>query len=189
MPNSPRSITLIRHGEKPGETNPGQPPMGVNENGLPDPSSLTPRGWQRAGALAARLGGAQVLSPFARPTALFAPAYPDGAPHRPGETLLPLARRLNLSIQTPVQKGQEALLVSGSLLAQDGQDILVCWEHHHIPAIVAALIPVLGITDGSLPAQGQVWPDADFCSALIFTRQAAGKYALIQTSQDLLDGD
>ena len=47
-------VMLIRHAEKPiGDG----PPYGVTDDGVVDPESLTPRGWQRAGALVRRFGG------------------------------------------------------------------------------------------------------------------------------------
>ena len=187
MTTTPRTITILRHAEKPSEPGSPQPTFGVNEHGQAQSESLVPRGWQRAGALAATLGAALVPAPFVRPTALFAPAYPDGSLHRPGETITPLARRLGLTVQTPVPKGQEASLVSASLCVQPGQDVLVCWEHHHIPAIAAALALALGV--GTLPPNGTLWPDADFSSALLFARQSGGGYTLTQHQLSLLDGD
>ncbi|GGR31778.1 hypothetical protein GCM10008957_48000 [Deinococcus ruber] len=161
----------------------------MDEHGQPNTESLIPRGWQRAGALAAVLGGDVPPPPFVRPTAVFAPAYPDGALHRPGETITPLARRLQVHLQTPVPKGQEEMLVSGSLLALAGQnqDVLVCWEHHHLPALAAALTQALGIS--TLPPNATLWPETDFSSALVFVRQQDSVYALTQTTLKLLDGD
>jgi len=187
MKTGPRTITILRHAEKPSAVDSLQPAFGVDEQGRPQAESLIPRGWQRAGALAAMLGSAAPPSPFVRPTALFTPAYPDGTLHRPGETVTPLARRLKLQIQTPVAKGQEDALVSASLLLQSGQDVLVCWEHHHIPAITAALTLALGVS--TLTPNGTLWPDTDFSSALVFVRQADGLYTLTQTRLSLLDGD
>ena len=42
------SITCMRHGEKPDKHG---DETGVDARGAPDPRGLTPRGWQRAGAL------------------------------------------------------------------------------------------------------------------------------------------
>lgn len=182
MPNSPRTITIIRHGEKPTD-----PPYGITENGEPKATSLTPRGWQRAGALAAVLGGVSVPAPFVRPTALFAPAYSDGIVHRPIETITPLSQKLGLIIQTPVKKEDGQALASDWLLGQADQDVLVCWEHHNIPPIVAALASAFGIAQ--VPAIGQTWPENDFSSALIFASQPDGSYTLSVASEGLLAGD
>jgi hypothetical protein len=49
----PNTVLLIRHAEKPlGDS----PPFGVTEQGVVDRESLTPRGWQRAGALVGFFG-------------------------------------------------------------------------------------------------------------------------------------
>ena len=187
MKTAPRTIMILRHAEKPNETDSHQLPCGVDEDGQAQPTSLIPRGWQRAGALAAMFGTVTLPSPFVRPTLLLAPAYADGLMHRPGETITPLARKLKLQIQEPVPKGQEAALVSDTLLKQTGQDVLICWEHHHIPAIVTALVSALGVT--TTPPNGLLWPDHDFHSVLIFAGQPNGEYVLTQTSMGLLDGD
>ncbi len=185
MPPFPRSITLIRHGEKPNETDPAQPPFGIDEQGHPARTSLSPQGWQRAGALAVRLGDPQPVAPFVRPTVIFAPAYPDGL-HRPGETVLPLARRLGLSVQKPAFVGQEDVLAA-ALLTQPGQDVLVCWEHHHLPDIVAALAGTLKL--GELPLNARHWPDADFSTALLIMVQPDGSCAVTQLGEAVLDRD
>ena len=187
MTTEPRTITILRHAEKPSEPGSPQPFFGVNEQGQAQAESLTVRGWQRAGALSAALGAASVPAPFVRPTVLFAPFYPDGTPHRPGETITPLARRLKLAVQMPVPKGQEAVLVSASLRPQSEQDVLVCWEHHHIPAIAVALAQALGVS--TLAPNATLWPDTDFSSALLFVRQPGGEYTLTQHKLVLLDGD
>jgi len=187
MTAGPRTITILRHAEKPSAVDSLQPAFGVDEQGRPQTESLIPRGWQRAGALAAVLGSTAPPPPFVRPTVLFAPAYPDGTLHRPGETITPLARRLKVQIQTPVPKGQEDGLARDSLLHQRGEDVLVCWEHHHIPAITAALALALGVS--TLTPNGTLWPDTDFSSALMFVSQPDGLYTLRQTQLSLLDGD
>jgi hypothetical protein len=45
----PTEIMIVRHAEKPDTK--GQPPFGVNSNGVQDWESLIIQGWQRAGAL------------------------------------------------------------------------------------------------------------------------------------------
>lgn len=97
-----------------------------------------------------------------------------------------MALKLGLPIQTPVLKGHEAQLATGYILKDAGYDVLICWEHHHIPAMVAALAPVLGVVE--IPPAGKLWPDDDYCTALIFSR-AGERYELRQVSQGVLDGD
>lgn len=180
----PRSITLIRHGEKPTDHNRDQ---GVNERGHARPDSLSPRGWQRAGALAALLGGKLVSAPFVRPTALYTCGYPDnpdGTKHRPHETITPLSRRLGLDIRVPVTKTEGPQLAT--LLLNDTGDVLVCWEHDNIPPIAAALAQALGLEE--LPAAAKLWPDDDFHSALIFSRSGR-TWSVVQVSEDVLGGD
>ncbi|GAA5532236.1 hypothetical protein [Deinococcus aluminii] len=187
MTSFPQSITVIRHGEKP--TGAKDSASGVNERGEARPDSLTPRGWQRAGALAALLGAERVLAPFTRPTVLYACGYhgdPAGQHHRPRETITPLSWRLGLDIHAPLLKTEGAALATEHMLKDAGQEVLVCWEHHNIPPMVAALAEALGVSQ--IPAAGRQWPDSDFSSALIFSRAGDG-FELRQVSQGVLDGD
>lgn len=186
MPNLPHTITIIRHAEKPLGS---APPFGVTEDGQHSSLSLTPLGWQRAGALALRFDSAEMPAPFVRPTALFAPKYPDGLPHRPQETITPLARKLGLTIDLSKQKEETAALVQEALLKQADQNLLVCWEHHHIPPLVAALAPALGLATENIPPCGLHWPDEDFCSVLVFAAQPEGGYTAVQVSEQVLSGD
>lgn len=182
---SPNSITIIRHGEKP-DKDPTQPPFGVEADGTQNPDSLTPAGWQRAHALADLLTASPVRSPFVRPTLLVAPQYAkDQENRRPYETITPLSQALAESIQTPFPEDQEKSLADW-LAAQDGTDVLVCWEHHRIPAIAGPLAQALGVSD--LPANAQTWPDDDFWSALVFTI-GTGTASVVQTSEALMPGD
>ena len=74
MKTAPRTVMILRHAEKPDEKDPRHPPFGVDEAGQAKPTSLIPRGWQRAGALAAMFCAASLPPPFVRPTLLVAPA-------------------------------------------------------------------------------------------------------------------
>lgn len=183
----PQTITIIRHGEKP--TGQKHSPLGVDERGKEQADSLTPRGWQRAGALAVLLGGRAVPTPFLRPTILYTCGYPtdpQGLTRRPRETITPLSLRLGLTIQVPVIKDHGADLATDYVLKESGQDVLICWEHHHIPPMVAALAKALDIKE--IPAAGRLWPEDDFSTALIFSRAGQG-YDLRQVNQDVLSGD
>ncbi len=182
----PASVTIIRHGEKPAE-DPTQPPFGVDPEGLASTHSLTPLGWQRAEALAELLLAAQVRPPFVRPTVLVAPNYDGHETHRrPYQTLMPTGQALPAAIQTPYAEDTEADLATW-LAGQDGAHVLLCWEHHRIPAIAGPLAQALGVTT-ELPSNATDWPDDDFWSALVFTVGEVG-YTLTQTSEALLPGD
>jgi hypothetical protein len=154
---SRQNILIIRHAEKPvvGVDD------GVDASGLPDPRSLTPRGWQRAGAWTALLvpplvvpaPGAQPILP--RPTAIFASALakrPDGGgrSRRPLETVIPLAVRLGLVIDQSFTKGMESALAA-AISTIDGV-VLVSWQHEHIATIARALAPAATNIPGAWPA-------------------------------------
>ncbi len=162
---APATLTIIRHGEKPEESG-HRAPYGVDADGSPCSSSLTTQGWERAGALGLLLGEPAVPRPFVRPTAIVTPSYGAQTPrHRTTQTVSALARRLGLTPLTPYPKGSEGS-VAAMLLDLDG-DVLICWEHHHIPALVAALAATLQLS--TLPSLATQWPDDDFSSALVIT--------------------
>src|SRR4051812_8901395 len=111
---------LLRHAEKPlGDG----PPHGVTVDGILDPESLTPRGWQRAGAL---VGLFVPDLPEGRgprlptPTHLFASQIgPGSRSARPRETLLPLAQRLGLAVDSRFRK-EELAELAAAVRAIDG---------------------------------------------------------------------
>ena len=154
---SRQTILIIRHADKPVDG----VDDGVDASGLPDPRSLTPRGWQRAGAWAALLvpaltapaPEAQPILP--RPTAIFASALakrPDGGgrSRRPLETVIPLAARLGLEIDQSLTKGMESALAA-AISNIDGV-VLVSWQHEHIVTIARALAPGAANIPGAWPA-------------------------------------
>ncbi len=178
MANGPSTITVIRHGEKPADGEP-KPPHGIDSAGEKHPSSLITRGWQRAGALAVILGGQRPPAPLVRPTVLVSPDYgPETRFHRTSQTILPLAERLGLTPVHPARTGHEAHVVKHAILPATGH-VLVCWEHHHIPDIMAALADKLGITQ--LPSIARKWPDDDFDSVLVVTVEAQLLSGFLQT--------
>jgi len=153
-----QTILIIRHGEKPG--NGGA--SGVDAAGNPDAKSLTPLGWERAGAWTALF--APPLGPptaLPQPTAIFASALArredlekgvGGRSRRPLETVAGLAARLGLDVDQHLTKGQERDLAS--VLARIDGVALVCWQHETIAAIVRALAP-----DARVPEN---WPGDRF---------------------------
>ena len=105
------SVYLIRHAEKPAGDG---PPHGVSVQGIPDGDSLTPRGWQRAGALVRRfapLRDAPRSDGLTTPTHLFAslPGRNIGS-SRSLETLTPLAAALRLTVDVRFRKDELAAL-------------------------------------------------------------------------------
>jgi len=204
--SGPRTIYLIRHGEKPpNPPGPGDQPaavappgtaaLGVDATGCVNDHSLTPRGWQRSGALAVFFGPAagQDHSPrVVPPSRVFAPDYgspAESAQHRPHQTVEPLARRLGLAIETPVAKGAEADLVRRHLLQATDEHVLVCWEHEHLTGMIAALAQA--VTIEPRPSPDLHWPDDRFDMVLVLARadDRPATYRLVQLPQLLLDGD
>lgn len=173
---------LIRHAEKPLSD---AQPHGVTVDGELDPESLTPRGWQRAGALvglfAPVLTGAGERR-LPQPTHLFASQIGSpGASKRPRETLVPLADRLGLAVDSQFSKDDIAQL-GLAVRATEGV-ALVAWEHHRIPLIVAAL----GCSGAGVPA---MWPDDRYDVVWVLERPAEGTtYTFRQVAENLLAGD
>jgi broad specificity phosphatase PhoE len=150
----PVTVMLIRHAEKPVAA---EPPHGVSIDGEPDPESLTPRGWQRAGALVGLMthsfgeSNEPAGRTFSTPTYLFASKVGLGSGSRRSlETLEPLAGRLGLTVDTRFLKEELGQLV-GAIQATDGV-VLVAWEHRLIPAIATMIV-------GDADAIPQIWPD------------------------------
>jgi hypothetical protein len=182
---TPRTIFLIRHGEKP-ET---PPPYGVDVNGNQDEHSLLPRGWQRAGALAALFEpfGTQPRTGLATPTELISPDYGDPAStsvHRTYQTIQPLGELIQVATETPYSEGQEATLGAQLAAATTGVT-LVCWEHHAIHEIANSILPIAPGTQ--IP---QAWPGQRFDVVWAFTYDTgASQYAFTQIPQMVLAGD
>jgi hypothetical protein len=179
----PTSISLLRHAEKQIGS---QLPHGVSADGTPDPESLTPRGWQRAGAIVGlfvpRAGQAD-RSPLRTPAHLFACEIgPHSHSRRPIETLQPLSERLGQAIGEPYLQDELDGLVSAVLSC--GGDVLVAWEHKRIPLIASRLVA----DPSSVP---QIWPDDRF--DLIWVLDPVGErqpaFRLRQVPQLLLAGD
>jgi broad specificity phosphatase PhoE len=183
----PQQIYVIRHGEKPGASK--HQDLGVDADGSHDVHALTPRGWQRSGALAVLFAPAAgpLRGGLRRPTALYAPDYGSPAAtrgHRTYQTVEGLAGVLGLPINTLCAQGKSAELAAAAL-ANTSDVVLICWDHTHIPAIGTAL-PTL--PDTRLPA----WPDDRFDMIWSFTWRATASpaaYEFSQVPQRLLAGD
>jgi hypothetical protein len=194
MSSSPDVIYIIRHAEKPLKP----PPAGVDFEGARNEHSLLPRGWQRSGAIAALFHPDYgPLRPGLRtPTALIAPSWGHPgktAAHRSYQTIQGLSEQLGVPITSEFAQGQEEQLAR-SLVRSGTGVVLVCWEHHHIPAIASAL-PL--VSDTALP---RTWPDHRYDVIWSFTRApetstgkgtetSPARYAFGQIPQLLLAGD
>jgi hypothetical protein len=190
----PQYIYVIRHGEKPPPSLPGQPassagpPFGVDADGNQNPYSLSPRGWQRAGALAVLFSPAVGCSHLGlrTPTALYATSYGDAYQtrlHRPYQTIQGLSQRLGVPIQAPDPLGQEGAFID-AVLSSGADVVLISYEHHRIPALVQDIPTVDGT---AIPA---VWPDDRYDVVWTFTLDpGTGRYVFGQVPQQLLDGD
>jgi hypothetical protein len=136
-------IMIIRHAERPEEGENAAPfPCGVNEKGEYDKESLTPLGWQRAGALVRlfvpRSPAAALPDPrLASPKLLIASHVAPGSPsRRPRQTISAIAKALNghAEVNHSLPKGAEDKVAEAALAAAG--PVLVCWEHGRIDNIV-----------------------------------------------------
>jgi hypothetical protein len=153
------TIMLIRHGEDLGE----------------ESVHLNARGVQRAEALP-RL----FVSRLPRPQIIMATRASKNS-NRPVETVEPLARELQLPIDTRFRDDDFALLARRLLTDERyaGQVVLVCWHHQKLPKLARAL----GATDAP------PWPDAQFDHVWVITYTPKGGARFDDVHQQLLDGD
>jgi hypothetical protein len=172
---------IIRHAEK---AVPGGTASGVNADGLPDPGSLIPRGWERAGALISlfvRNSLSHSDPPLPSPTYLVAShVEPQSGSRRAVDTLQPLSERLGLAIDSRFAKGDLAQ-VSQAVREMDGV-VLICWEHHLIPSLAGMLI-------GDTTTAPSIWPDDRFDVVWLIDLPVPGKPTFRQVPELLLGGD
>jgi hypothetical protein len=200
----PRTIFIIRHGEKPGDP---PPPNGVDVDGNVDGHSLAPVGWQRAGGLVGLFApfGGGLRTGILTPAELFSPGYGKAkktAAERTYETIFPLSQLLGLTIDnTYVESKSEATApdpadshppapseaqLGAAVAAQTAGVTLICWEHTAIAEIANAILPV---ANGKVIPQ--TWPDARYDVVWSFSRKAGSSdpYVFSQIPEMLLFGD
>jgi hypothetical protein len=129
-------IMIIRHAEKPSSDDPDDTPYGVSDIGDKDPESLTIQGWRRAGALTCFFDpeyGQLQNSHLAKPQFLYASQIKKlkHGSRRSYETIMPLAKKLELKINNNFMKGEEEKMVEDAL--QKSGVVLICWPHENIP--------------------------------------------------------
>lgn len=123
----PAQIVIIRHAEKP--ANPSDP-------------HLSRQGVKRAKRLVSYITKDPAILKFGTPVAVFATkTTKDDNGQRTQETVAPLAKSLNLEVQTPFHGRQYAELARSILgnPAYAGKTVIICWNHEVIPELVAAL--------------------------------------------------
>jgi hypothetical protein len=180
MPNrfvAPK-IMVIRHAEKPNAVDDGVSPTGKRGS-----QHLSPRGWQRAGALVALFAhpaSTMVHQPLAKPDHLF--AVKDGS-RRSMQTVSPLSEKLGIPIR-PGIRGNEAGLVDEAAALRGA--VLIAWQRERIPAIAARLLA--GSSDER--RHPGIWPADCFDMVWVFDlHPATGTYLFTQVPQQLLSGD
>lgn len=180
---SPTRIIIIRHAEKPPEPPGEPPPYGVSADGSEDNKSLTPTGWQRAGALARFFFPVDPPPGFGLvPSAIYAAgALTANDSKRPTQTVTPLVALMEPEGVPFTEKyGKDDLQAAmDDVLTHDGV-VLMAWEHHRIPDLAALLNPV--------PATPAKWPGDQFDVLWVFDHSADG-WSFSQVPQCLLHGD
>jgi hypothetical protein len=176
-----KKIMIIRHGEKPDKK---EAVKGVSQTGAKSKQELSPRGWQRSGALVRffnPVDGATFSHPaLVRPDMIIA-EDPKGhiKSERPLHTVLALAQSLHKNVFRRYTKGQEQALVR-FLTAQPGM-VLISWEH-------SAIIDIANLLLGNNKSCPQKWPGKRF--DLVWVFDSNGKtWKFTQVPQLLLPGD
>jgi hypothetical protein len=179
---APDQIIALRHGEKPANAEQQSAPLdkagpGLNERGYANRHSLTIKGWQRSGALAAtRLCGLMAAPVLSEPRSLFVPRYGHTKHHRPYQTVHALALRVGAVPETPCMAGDVDTLYT-RVLACEGT-VVVCWEHD-------ALIGLAALLSDEAPRD---WPHGRFDVLWLFGPHGDA-YGWRQAAQRLLPGD
>ncbi len=159
----PKLIMIIRHAEKPDET-----------NGEKDPN-LSKQGYARADALSK-----VIPDHFAKPDFLIATKKSKGS-DRPIETITPLSKAINETIDS-TYKDDDFAEVAKDVLTNpkyDGKTVLIAWHHGKIPELAKAL----GVTDAP-----DKWDSKVFDRVWEITFED-GKAKLTDLPQKALPGD
>lgn len=164
-------VLLIRHAEKPV---PGEA-EGVDEHGHASEESLTPRGWQRAGALVGLFGpGGGFVPDIVYATGV----GPGSTSLRSVQTATPVAQARGVPLVTRYLKDELDALCA-DVLGRRGC-VLVVWEHKRMAELARRL------TGGA--AALPPWPRDCFDRMWILEREAGGWTHRV-LPQRLLPGD
>lgn len=177
VPSARRVVMAMRHAEKP--TGDGQS-GGVRVSGRPDPTDLSVRGWQRAGALVAFFARFDGQDRIRRPSSLYAPKPTGDAPSVRGRsTLMPLSEATGIPISLEYARGQETKLARAVLSAAG--PVLVVWQHTALIDFARCLVG----RDVNLPS---TWPEERYDMVWVF-QQDDEAWSFAQVPHLLLAGD
>ncbi len=174
-------VIIIRHAEKPSEHNEAEHKIGTDFDGKHTSHGLVPRGWARAGALAALFDRGHLGTDSIRPVRVYATSPSENNRSlREIYTALPIAERLGVEVRDEFGRGDEREMISEILAA--GVPTLIVWDHGHIPKL-AKHFP---LSDGSdIPHH---WDDGRF--DLVWELIPVGdRYEVTETVQAVLVGD
>jgi hypothetical protein len=139
----PAHIILIRHAEEPSDPN--------------DPH-LSKKGVARADRLVEFVTHDPAIIRLGTPAAIFATETThDDNGQRTQETVAPLAKVLNLTVQTPYHSKDYDELATRVLSDRslDGKTVVICWNHEYIPQLARAL----GVTTAPAKWKGKVYDE------------------------------
>jgi hypothetical protein len=173
---------IIRHAEKPDDDSDTR---GVTQKGSRSRESLSVRGWQRTGALAALLApnDSHFQDPsLAEPQFLFASRFfRHKGSKRAIQTITPLAQKLSLKINDDFERSDYKEMLEEVFLCPGV--VLICWQREYIPEIAEH---ILG-TKKTVPPN---WPEDRFDLVWVFDlNRSSTEYGFKQIPQKLLVGD
>ncbi len=162
----PAKVIIIRHAEKPDVGN-----------------ELSPRGRERAKALAPYLLSADDLLKGQPPAAIYAQrAKHETSSVRSIQTVQPLSDATKVVINKDFERDDFAQMVAEVLSkkAYRGKIVVICWEHKVIPEMAKQF----GVTDA--PTK---WPGETYDRTWVITFKPGEKPRLTDLPQHLLPGD
>lgn len=158
----PAHIILIRHAEEPSE---------------PSDPHLSKKGARRADRFVEFITHDPAIIRLGAPAAIFATETTnDGNGQRTQETVEPLAKVLDLNVQTPYHAKDYDQLATRVLSdhSLDGKTVVICWNHEFIPQLARAL----GVTNA--PSK---WKDKVYDQVLVISYRG-GRATLTTTRYD-----
>jgi len=169
---APAQVILIRHGEKP-------------ENG----GQLNAQGFKRADALVKFFKSEPAVLRYGMPIAIYAVGPKnDDSSVRSIQTVTPLARALNIQIDSRFTRGQTHKIVADIMEnpAYEGRMVLICWQHNNLVEIAVNLAEYNNSTQAAIPL---MWPDETFDRVWILNLSGGKVISFKNIPQRLLPGD